>query len=252
MKKEYILFYDSGIGGLLTLKQTIKKLPHEDFLYFADNKNCPYGNKSNGEIYALVKTNIRNIMTKYKIKMIVFACNTITACCVEKIREDVGVPIVGIEPAILPAFKHSKTKNILVIATASTVTQEKYKKLIERIDGKVFSMGFKNLAKEIEDWVLYKRCFDKNNLKQKIKTFIKEKNVDAIVLGCTHYSYLKDFLLEELKVLVFDGNEGVAKRVESLVKSKNQAIKKSHCGCVRLLLSSRSFMKHCRYKRLLG
>ena len=255
MKKKWILFYDSGIGGLTTLCETIKLANGLNLLYFADDKNCPYGNKSKNEIKKLVKYNLEYVFEKYDIELVVFACNTITACLIDELRLSYKVPFVGIEPAVLPALKKSKTKEILVVATNATIRQSKYLSLVKRGEGKVYSLGFETLAKDIEE------CFI-NGARSDFKAYINEINnaihdfccfnIDKIVLGCTHYSFVKKIFSKELQKECVDGNYGVAKRVKMLIS--NDLSFKKRCedklNHIEIMLTSNEKNKMTRYYRL--
>lgn len=249
--KEYILFYDSGIGGINTLKECVKLLPNENYIYFADDANCPYGNNSDAEILKMVKERLILLLKRYKIKLVVFACNTITTCCVERLRGEFGVDIVGTEPAIIPAIKNSRNKEVLVLATNATLRQNKYNRVEKSVEGKVHSLGLKHLAIDIEEILLKKRqgSFDKYYLK--IRDFLNEnKNVDGIVLGCTHYCFLREELENLFKVDVYDGNLGVAKRVKWLLECEKN-IKGEGKGEIKVVLSSGSEKYKKRYKELI-
>ncbi len=251
MNKSYICVYDSGIGGLTTLNEILKILPNENYLYFADDKNCPYGNKTNEEIQKLAYKNMNGLFKHYNIKMLVFACNTVTSCCVKHMRRLYNFDIVGIEPAVLPAVRNSKTKEILVILTNATKNQEKYKKLVERVEGKVYSLGLSDLAKEVECSKLTKKKIDINKYVTIINDFIKDKNVDGLVLGCTHYVYYKNKFKNLLNINVYDGNAGVSKRVKELLVKKDAINSSLQAGEVKILLSSRDKTKENQYKSIL-
>ena len=113
--------FDSGIGGLSILSEINKMLPNENTIYLADNKNCPYGNKSRKEI---IKLSIKNASTLIKMgcKIIVIACNTATTNAIKEIRKSFEIPIIGIEPAIKPALTNTKTGKIGILATEKTLS----------------------------------------------------------------------------------------------------------------------------------
>lgn len=251
MDNGYILFYDSGVGGLTTLKQTMDRLPKEKFLYFADDENCPYGNKSKEEIERLVNDNLKRLLKLYNIKVVVFACNTVTTCCVKHLRAAYNLEFVGIEPAVLPAIRESKTKEVLVIATKATIAQEKYKRLIERTAGKVYSLGLEGLAQDVEREFIRGKIFDKDKYVKEIKSVLKENpKIDGMVLGCTHYSFMKEYFEKALNIKTFDGNLGVAKRIEELLKQGDKECE-FNSGGIEIILSSGREGDKMAYKRLL-
>ena len=252
MKRGYILFYDSGIGGLTTLKKAIDLLPREKFLYFADDKNCPYGNKGQKEIENIVEENLKGLLKQFCIKAVVFACNTVTTCCVEHLRKQYNLDFVGTEPAVLPALRSSKTKEVLVIATNATFRQEKYKKLVESAEGIVHSLGFSCLARDIEQKTLEGKSIDLNIYIGKITKELKlHPNIDSLVLGCTHYCYYSSIFEKRLGINAFNGNDGVAKRLVTLISRGEKQSDIDFKGKVDIMLSSRDKAKINKYYQLL-
>ena len=125
-------FMDSGLGGLSVLIEAVHEMPSEDFLYFGDSANAPYGTKPQEEIKRLTYDVVRILLNR-GIKGLAVACNTATSAAVRSLREDYpDLPIVGIEPAIKPAVERNKGGRIIVLATPMTIAQEKYRKLVER------------------------------------------------------------------------------------------------------------------------
>jgi len=251
MSERKIIFYDSGVGGLTTLKETLKMLPNENYVYFADDLNCPYGNKTQKEISELVYRNVKMLLKRYNAKMLVFACNTITTCCVGQFRGLYNIEIVGIEPAILPAMRNSCSKEILCIATMATFQQDKYKKLLKRVEGSVFSLGFKGLAEDIEKSLINNEKVIIDKYLQSINEVSKNNKIDGLVLGCTHYSFLKKEFLLKTGLMVFDGNLGVAKRVKSLLEKSGKVSERGK-GSVEIVLSSKNKTKELQYVKILN
>lgn len=249
MNEEYILFFDSGIGGLTTLKATRELLNNENFLYVADDKNCPYGNLTASEIEEKVNNLLKQVLKEKKVKLIVFACNTVTTCLVEKLRAKYSVFIVGTEPAILPAMRESANKRILVLATNATFMQNRYKNLASSANGEVVSHAFKDLAKNIEDSLVKNMPFDKEEVINEVKGMMQKFDADCLVLGCTHYCYLKDdFKRKNIKV--YDGNEGVAKRVKQILSKENLLCSSLRCGKLEFILTSGEQEKVKKYQEI--
>ena len=122
---------DSGIGGTTVLNEIIKLLPKEDYVYYADSKNNPYGEKSPKEIYKIVENIVEFLLKEKDCKMIVIACNTATTRCMKKLKEKYkDIPFVGTVPAIKVACDNNY-KHTLVLATPSTIDSERTKELIE-------------------------------------------------------------------------------------------------------------------------
>ena len=223
--KEYILFYDSGIGGLTTLIESIKLLPNENYIYFADSKNCPYGQKSKETIRNLVMDNIATIMTKYKLKSMVIACNTATSAAIEDIRNLYPIPIIGIEPNITEPVKFG-FNHICVLATEYTAHGQKLLKLEQKYTASFTNISIKNLACLTEQYYHRKQ----KNLEQKIKIIIRKKllfipKTTAIVLGCTHYVFHRKYI-ESLGYHCFDGNLGTVCALKKKISLRNNETRK--------------------------
>jgi len=243
---QYILFYDSGMGGITTLKECAKLLPHENFIYFADDKNMPYGNKKPEIISALVRANINAIMRRYSVKLIVLACNTATSAAKADLERDLDIPVVGIEPAIMLGAKVSKSGEIMCVATRATILGEKYHNLRKRTNAKVHSCIMPALARKIEEGFSSRIDIDREIefLKSVMKTY---PNIDRVVLGCTHYLAVKERLEKELGVECIDGNMGVARQVQRQLIGKNN-IKEDGFMNLQIILSSGNVLKKKSYQ----
>jgi len=136
MNNQPIGIFDSGIGGISILKEINKILPNENIIYLADNKNCPYGNKS---ISNILKLSLKNTSTLIQMncKVIVIACNTATTNSIKEIRNSFSVPIIGIEPAIKPAINNTKTNKIGILATEKTLTSTHFNRTSNKFSNKV-------------------------------------------------------------------------------------------------------------------
>lgn len=241
-----ILFYDSGVGGLSTLKSATKILKNESFVYFADDKNIPYGNKSSELVRKLVINNIDKILKNHNIKLIVLACNTATSSAKNEIEKRYKIPVVGIEPAIKTASEKSKTKQILCIATKVTISGDKYRKLLKEQSSKVISCFMPKLATKIENGMIYDSLDIEPEI-QYIKYILKNnQQIDKIVLGCTHYSLIANKLKQELQIELIDGNLGVSKQIHHILKNKNQIKTKGFLN-LEILLSSNDTKKQKIY-----
>ena len=220
MKKEYILLIDSGIGGLSTLAEFIKNIK-TNYLYFADNAHCPYGNHTKNEIIHYLKDAIISLSKKYYFKIVVIACNTATASAIENLRENFpNITFIGIEPALKLSYDKGY-KKILSIATPLTLKQDKYIKLTSKFNIKIKSYACKNLAKNIENYCIDNSIYKKYLLLKEIYQIKKlSKYYNCIVLGCTHYSIIKNMIINHTKKIIIDGNAGVSKKLlKSLSKN---------------------------------
>lgn len=180
--------FDSGIGGLTVLSKLAEVFPCEDFIYVGDTLNCPYGTRSPEEIASLV-TGVVNYLLDQDVKAIVIACNTATANS-SHLREFVKVPIIGaIEPTAKYALKVSKNKNIAVLATNATIDSRSYHKIIDK--KRLFPRGKKYFVKcsefvtAIEDNQFVNE-YSYKLVKDKL-SFLTDKKIDTVVLGCTHF-----------------------------------------------------------------
>jgi glutamate racemase len=212
--------FDSGIGGITTLKEIIKILPKEEYIYYADSKNNPYGTKDYNELFNIVD-NIVKYFIKRNVKLIVIACNTATTKCINKLRAKYpDILFVGTEPAIKVACDKNY-KNTLVLATPGTISSKRVKKLLrdnKKENQNITLVACDNLANAIETY--NNKLIDK--LLHEYLSIYKKQNIDAIVLGCTHYPIIKDKLQKLFpKATIIDGNKGVAKRVKFLLEENN-------------------------------
>lgn len=252
MAKDYILFIDSGIGGLSTLCETYKILP-ANYIYYADNKNVPYGNHSAEEIYKFLEKIIIHLTKRYPIKIVVLACNTATTSAISKLRKNFNhLNFIGTEPAIKLACKLGY-KNIFCISTLATANQEKFIKLKNSLNSNVFCYPSKTLAQNIENFFTQK--FNKTNfwceylIKKELTTIVyKAKNCDCIVLGCTHYVFFKHDFEKFSNTSIIDGNVGVAKQVLKI--SQSLKLKQENTSSIKFLLSKPEFVTNKIYKKI--
>ncbi len=201
--------FDSGIGGLNVLCECLKAAHGVTFYYFGDNCNAPYGSKGKEEIGILVERGL-HILARRRIDVAVLACNTASAVCLESMRRKFPFPIVGMEPAISPAAK--KFRRILVLCTPRTAESERLRRLIARhpaAEIEVFAP--KDLA-----WAIEKNLLEKEPLL--LEDHLPRGGYDAVVLGCTHYSFFRDEIAAFYGAEVFDGGEGTAARVLALLR----------------------------------
>lgn len=220
MNNNKIGMFDSGIGGLTVLKELRKLLPNENYIYYADSKNNPYGEKSDSELMNIV-TNIVDFLISRKVKIIVIACNTATTRCINRLRKMYpNMIFVGTEPAIKVACDKNY-KNTLVMATPGTIKSERTHELVKlnkKRDQKITLLPCKGLADAIESG-------NKDNINKVLHKLLDkyvDEDIDSIVLGCTHYPHAKKNIKELFpKVKLIDGNKGVSKQVKRQLESHN-------------------------------
>lgn len=182
-------FFDSGVGGTSIWKEVQQLLPNEHTIYLADSKNAPYGQKSKDEI---IQFSIKNteFLLNHNAKIIVVACNTATTNAIQILREKYSVPFIGIEPAIKPAGFITQTKRIGILATKGTLNSELFENTSGTLnnDIEIIEKVGEGLVDLIENGEI-----DSPKMNALLSEYINpmlEKNIDALVLGCTHYPYL--------------------------------------------------------------
>ena len=221
--KNPIGIFDSGIGGISILEKLKQLLPNENFIYLADNQNCPYGSKSKKEIISLSKKNCEKLI-ELNCKIIIIACNTSTTNSIKKLREIIAIPIIGIEPGLKPAIHYTKTKNIGILATEKTLGSKLFFETLNqnRIDDIHIheQIGYE-LVNLIEEG-----SHSKQNLYKILEKYLVpmiNKKIDCLLLGCTHYNHIK-YIIEEIipvDIKIVDTIAPVNKRVLNILKSNN-------------------------------
>lgn len=202
---------DSGIGGKTVLKEIEKILPNEEYVYFADSENCPYGTKPLDELKKIVSHGVEYLLSK-GAKIVVLACNTATTQTIDFLREKYpDVPFVGTEPAIKKACDESSSAaKILLLATEGTAHAERTKELIDlnkKPQQEVEVVACPGLARAIEDG-------DNAKIEMVLSEIETAEKFEAVVLGCTHYPIIRDKIQQKFPAAkLIDGSEGVAKEV---------------------------------------
>ena len=213
--------FDSGMGGLSVLRELERLLPNEKFIFLADQKYVPYGEKSKKQLINLAYRIVDFFINKYDVKMIVIACNTSTCYSIDALRKKYSLPIVGTVPAVKKAGENTKSGAIAIISTPATSKSPTLKKLIkDNCNGiQVFNIGCKDLENAVEEGEIDAERV--HILLQKYLGKIKNSKVDHLVLGCTHYPFLKKTIKKYVnsKVKLVDGGLAIAKRVRSLLKT---------------------------------
>lgn len=223
MKKTLpIGLFDSGIGGTSIWREIHALLPHEDTIYLADSSNAPYGQRSKNEIIDLCFKNI-DLLLKKQCKLIVVACNTATTNAIKEIREHYHTtPIIGIEPALKPAISLSKNSKIGVLATKGTISSELFASKVKHYsDFQIYEQIGYNLVQLIESG-------NQNSpeMKRLLNAYLQpmiDKQIDTLVLGCTHYPYLKDMIKTILPkhIQIIDSGLAVARQTKNILASSD-------------------------------
>jgi glutamate racemase len=212
-------FFDSGVGGISVLNEARKLLPHEDFLYYGDNLNAPYGEKPLEEICALTQRGVAFLLQK-RLKALVVACNTATSAHAETLRRELSIPIVAMEPALKPAHSLRKDGRVLVLATKATLALPKFRQLMALYGEGAQPVAGAGLVELVESGKFGASEADEA-ICALLEPFLGE-TIDAIVLGCTHYVFLRPrFEVLFPDVSIVDGNAGTARRLQSVLAQSN-------------------------------
>lgn len=227
--------FDSGVGGLSVAREIHRRLRAEHLLYFADNAFCPYGGRPLDEIRERSLDVVGELIQR-GAKLVVVACNTASGAALEALRERYPVPIVGLEPAVKPAAERSRTGRIGVLATAATLRTERFHRLVKTHAGsvEVIRRASPELVELVEAGRISGREVE-GFLAEALRP-LKEAGIDTLVLGCTHYPFLRDAIAEALGagVEILDSGEAVARQVERVLESIG-ALSPAGEGQIRLL-----------------
>ena len=207
--------FDSGVGGISILKELVKLMPNENFIYYGDSANAPYGTKSLEQVTDLVCKDAEYLSEK-GVKALVVACNTATSVGIKLLRERYhGVmPVVGIEPALKPAVLSKEHPTVLVMATPMTLREEKFHNLMQRFmeQAEIVPLPCPGLMEYVERGELSGEALEK----YLTELFSPYDKVDAVVLGCTHYPFVKEMIRKVIgkDVMLFDGGAGTARETK--------------------------------------
>ena len=222
MKENPIGLFDSGIGGITIYDEIHKLLPNENIIYLADSKNSPYGGKSKEKI---IEYSVKNteFLLKKGCKIIIVACNTASTNAVKYLRENYNVPIIRVQPAIKPAALNSKTKNVGILATNGTLQSE----LLYETSQK-FAQGVQVIEQIGEGLVplIESGKINSSEMSKLLKKYVHpmlKKNIDFLVLGCTHYPFLIPQIKKIVgdKVTIIDSGEAIARQTKVILEQEN-------------------------------
>lgn len=207
-----IAVFDSGVGGISVLRELTNLMPGENFLYFGDSANAPYGEKSTDEVRWLTLQNAQMLLSS-GAKALVIACNTATAAAIHLLREQYpDTVIIGIEPALKLAADRFPAGKIGIMATQVTLREEKLAHQLERFpDAQVVRISAPGLVERIEQGQA-NTPETEALLQQVLAPYVGK--LDALVLGCTHYPFVKDSVARILgpNTVIFDGGAGTARQ----------------------------------------
>ncbi|TKH88725.1 glutamate racemase [Bacillus cereus] len=214
---------DSGVGGLTVAKEIMRQLPKESIYYFGDTKRCPYGSRTTDEVYKFTLEMI-NFLKQFPLKAIVIACNTATSVVLPHIQHEIDIPIIGvINAGARAAIKNTQNNNIGIIGTNVTINSNAYKHKMCELNPNinVLSLACPTLAPLVE-----KELNNKKLLKTEVRNALQpllNTNIDTLVLGCTHYPHLTEYIQEILEdnVSVISSSEETARELSAILEHNN-------------------------------
>lgn len=218
-----IAVFDSGIGGITVLNEAINSMPENDYIYYADTLNVPYGTKPKFQVKEIIFKAV-DFISKLDIDALVIACNTATSVAADELRSIYPFPIIGMEPAVKPALKIGKesSSRILVFATPLTLKEHKFINLIEEIDNEkiVDFLPLPELVEYAETFNFTEETFY-SYINNKLRAF-DLNSYSAIVLGCTHFVLYKDLFIKYLPphISVIDGNKGTVAQLKRVLETQ--------------------------------
>ncbi len=213
---------DSGLGGLTVFREVKKQLPQESVIYFADTAHAPYGEKTNQQIMGYVFSIIDFLIQKHA-KMIIIACNTATAVSLDNAKKKFPIPIIGvIEPGATAAIEKTKNKRIGIIGTEVTIRNKGYESFIKNIDPTIttFSNACSNhIIRKMEKEALKNKQILGDLMKKCLEPILKN-NIDTLVLGCTHYPFLKNYIEKKsiLGINLIDSSLATVRKAKILLE----------------------------------
>lgn len=247
-KNQAIGIFDSGIGGATVLKEILKKLPNEKYIYYSDSKHNPYGDKTDAEIQEICK-NIVELLIKKNCKVIVIACNTASAKAVEYLRNQFKqISFIAIEPAYKMVYDYAYSCTTLVMATKGTIESEKFNFLYHKYDNhKTILLPCIGLADVIEE-----------GNEVKIKDYLTEHiapykgKIQNVVLGCTHYPLIQNEIEEVLgRVQFFNGAPFLAKHLKEVLESSHLINDENTESMIKFIDSSENEQKKKRFFQII-
>ena len=221
MRYSPIGIFDSGVGGLTIYEEIHKFLPNESIIYLADSKNAPYGDKTKKEIIDISVKNTDFLLSQ-GCQLVVVACNTASTNAVKYLREHYDIPFIRVQPAIKPAALNSKTKVVGILATKGTLKSELLFETSQRFAQgvEVIEQVGEGLVTMIESGKMHSPEMT-DLLNKHIKPML-DKNIDHLVLGCTHYPFLTDQIKEIVGkgVAILDSGEAIARQTKVILREE--------------------------------
>ncbi len=238
--------YDSGVGGLTVLKELTQKFPHENFIYFADTKHLPYGDKSKEQITQYSHDIVSGFQNTMNAKMAIAACNTSSALALDTISNDFHIPIIG---TIYPLLHHiHEAKTIGIIATQASANSRMHEKIFKNhgFKGEVISVGCPKFTPLIEEG-----DFDSAKLQECASEYLsifQSQKIDTLIYGCTHYPFIKNLIESLLPPFIkyIDPAHYIAQEVKKILPQE------SEIGSIQYYCSSNPELFSKKLRNLMG
>ena len=237
-KEDYIAVFDSGVGGISVLRQLRKLMPEENYIYYGDSANAPYGSRTTEEVRTLTLAAAEKLVTEYPVKALVIACNTATAAAIEVLRETYpNLIVIGIEPAVKLAADHFPGGRLGVMATEVTLREEKFDHLMHRFDREctITKIPAPGLVQLIEAGKSDTPETDEF-LQKLLGPYVGQ--LDALVLGCTHYPFVSRRIGKVLgpETVLLHGGKGTARETRRRLEKAD--LLREGAGCVKIISSA--------------
>ena len=221
-----IAFFDSGVGGLPYLRWAKEHLPQENYVYLLDRAHFPYGIKTREEVFQAVSEGIARLIEKVRPKIIVLACNTATVVALQRLRTlHPDIPFVGVVPAVKPAAERTHGKRIGVMATNRTLQDVYLENLIKQFAShcEVVRVAGPGIVEFVEQRLFQSSPEEKYGVIKEALEVFKERKVDEVVLGCTHFLYLEEELRLGLgeDIELIDSRDGVGRQLMRVLSTKS-------------------------------
>lgn len=231
---------DSGVGGIAVLRLARAELPCEDFIFYADMAHAPYGDKPRDTIIELTLEAALKLQ-QAGVKALVVACNTATAAAISALRESCPFPVIGMEPALKPASEGMPGRRVAVMATAATLQLDKFHDLAQSLNNSavIDPVPCPGLVERIET-----HGPGSTAVQEYLRgLFANRPRPDAVVIGCTHYSFIKADILELFPgVALYDGARGTVRHLAGLLAAQGLLSGRSQPGNLRFLADSDHFL----------
>lgn len=246
-----VAVFDSGLGGISVLRALVRRMPDEDYLYFGDSANAPYGTRPVEEVRRLTLAHIGRLYDR-GIKAAVIACNTATSAAIVELRARFAdIPVIGMEPALKPAVRAHAHGCVLVLATELTLREEKFARLLEQYapQAEIVRLPCPELVEFVERGEI-----DTPEVAAYLRARLEpyRGRADAAVLGCTHFPFLRGAVRAALGegVALYDGGEGTARETERQLTARGLRRRGGAPGTVTLENSRNDAGTRARMARL--